>query len=42
MAAIKNVKKFDFLLTSVNFSAHFSLKQTPPNSHKCLIYGYSD
>ena len=31
MAALKNIRKFDFLSTSVKLSSHLSLKQTPLN-----------
>ena len=36
MAALKNIRKFGFLSTPVKLSPHFSLKQTPLNSHGSL------
>ena len=33
MAALKNIRKFDFLSTPVKLSSYLSLKETPLNSH---------
>ena len=37
MAALKNIRKFDFLSTPVKLLSHLSLKKTLLNLHRCLI-----
>ena len=40
VSILKNIRKFDFLLTPVKLSSHLSLKHTPLNSHRRLIQAH--